>query len=166
MSNKIQVRRGTDAERLTKVFDFGEPVYTTDTKKLYIGDGVTAGGVEVSGLNSADVGSLIAAQADPTGAASSAVSAHESAVDPHPTYTTTAEAAAAAPVQSVVGRTGAVTLAVADVSGAAPLANPALTGTPTAPTAAAGTSTTQIATTAFAKSEAESAAVAMALVLG
>jgi len=32
----------------------------------------------------------------------------------------------------------------------APLYNPALTGVPTAPTAAAGTSTTQIATTAFA----------------
>lgn len=31
----------------------------------------------------------------------------------------------------------------------APLASPALTGTPTAPTAAAGTNTTQIATTAF-----------------
>ena len=31
----------------------------------------------------------------------------------------------------------------------APLANPALTGVPTAPTAAAGTNTTQIATTAF-----------------
>ena len=33
--------------------------------------------------------------------------------------------------------------------GAAPLASPALTGTPTAPTAAAGTNTTQIATTEF-----------------
>jgi hypothetical protein len=54
-----------------------------------------------------------------------------------------------APVTSVAGRTGAVTLAVADVSGAAPLASPALTGTPTAPTATAGTSTTQLATTAF-----------------
>ncbi len=31
----------------------------------------------------------------------------------------------------------------------APLASPGLTGTPTAPTAAAGTKTTQIATTAF-----------------
>lgn len=31
----------------------------------------------------------------------------------------------------------------------APLASPTLTGTPTAPTAAAGTNTTQIATTAF-----------------
>jgi hypothetical protein len=54
-----------------------------------------------------------------------------------------------APVSSVAGRTGAVTLAVADVSGAAPLASPAFTGTPTAPTATAGTNTTQIATTAF-----------------
>lgn len=34
--------------------------------------------------------------------------------------------------------------------GAAPLASPALTGTPSAPTAAAGTNTTQLATTAFA----------------
>lgn len=36
-----------------------------------------------------------------------------------------------------------------DNAGMAPLASPALTGTPTAPTAAAGTSTTQLATTAF-----------------
>ena len=34
----------------------------------------------------------------------------------------------------------------------APLASPALTGTPTAPTAAAGTNTTQLATTAFVTS--------------
>jgi hypothetical protein len=54
-----------------------------------------------------------------------------------------------APVTSVAGKTGAVSLVVADVSGAAPLASPALTGVPTAPTATAGTNTTQIATTAF-----------------
>lgn len=35
------------------------------------------------------------------------------------------------------------------LAGKAPVASPALTGTPTAPTAAAGTNTTQIATTAF-----------------
>ena len=39
----------------------------------------------------------------------------------------------------------------------APLASPDLTGTPTAPTAAANTNTTQIATTAFAKAEADAA---------
>lgn len=37
----------------------------------------------------------------------------------------------------------------ASLAGKAPLASPALTGTPTAPTAAAGTNTTQLATTAF-----------------
>jgi len=52
-------------------------------------------------------------------------------------------------VTSVAGRTGAVTLGVADIGGAAPLASPALTGTPSAPTAAAGDSTTKLATTAF-----------------
>lgn len=38
---------------------------------------------------------------------------------------------------------------VAQVTGAAPLASPALTGTPTVPTAAPGTGTTQAASTAF-----------------
>ena len=75
-------------------------------------------------------------------------------------------------VLSVAGRTGAVTLSVSDVSGAAPLASPTFTGTvtipagasisgyallasptftgtPAAPTASAGTNTTQLATTAF-----------------
>ncbi len=48
------------------------------------------------------------------------------------------------------GGTGATTAAGALTAlGAAPLASPALTGTPTAPTAALGTNTTQIATTAF-----------------
>jgi hypothetical protein len=45
--------------------------------------------------------------------------------------------------------TASASIPVADVSGAAPLASPALTGTPTAPTATSGDNTTQIATTAF-----------------
>ena len=44
----------------------------------------------------------------------------------------------------------------------APLASPALTGVPTAPTAAPDTDTTQIATTAFAKAEADAAQTAAA----
>lgn len=43
-----------------------------------------------------------------------------------------------------------VTSLVSDLAAKAPLASPALTGTPTAPTASAGTNTTQLATTAFA----------------
>ena len=50
--------------------------------------------------------------------------------------------------------TGTVTIpAGASISGFAPLANAALTGVPTAPTATAATNTTQIATTAFVRTE-------------
>lgn len=65
-------------------------------------------------------------------------------------YVTSAGASAAAPVQSVAGRSGAVTLGVADVSGAAPLASPALTGTPTGPTQPVKDNSTRLATTAYA----------------
>jgi hypothetical protein len=57
-------------------------------------------------------------------------------------------------VTSVFSRTGAVVATsgdytVSEVTGAAPLTSPALTGTPTAPTASGGNNTTLIATTAF-----------------
>jgi len=60
-----------------------------------------------------------------------------------------AQIIASLPLTSVAGKTGAVTLAVGDITGAAPLASPGLTGTPTAPTATSGTNSTQLATTAF-----------------
>lgn len=69
-------------------------------------------------------------------------------------------------VTSVAGRTGAVTLAVGDVSGAAPLASPALTGAPTAPTPAAGNNTTQLATTAFVAAAIAAAPEAVSSVAG
>jgi hypothetical protein len=53
------------------------------------------------------------------------------------------------PVLSVNGRTGTVTLGYADVTGAAPLADPAFTGVPTAPDPEPVTRTRQIATTAW-----------------
>jgi hypothetical protein len=46
-----------------------------------------------------------------------------------------------------------------NITGLAPLASPALTGTPTAPTAAVGTDTTQIATTAFVKAAIAAASI-------
>lgn len=57
-------------------------------------------------------------------------------------------------VSSVFTRTGAVTAtsgdySVGQITGAAPLASPTLTGTPIVPTATAGTNTTQVASTAF-----------------
>lgn len=53
---------------------------------------------------------------------------------------------------------GALSASTATFSGAISSVNPSFTGTPTAPTAAAGTSNTQIATTAYADSAASSAA--------
>ena len=46
----LQFRRGTDAERQTITPDQGEPIWTTDTSRLYIGDGVTPGGVNIEQL--------------------------------------------------------------------------------------------------------------------
>ena len=48
----LQIRRGTEAQRSPSpgngvVFDLGELIYTTDSKKLYVGDGSTAGGVNI-----------------------------------------------------------------------------------------------------------------------
>jgi hypothetical protein len=54
-------------------------------------------------------------------------------------------------VTTVAGRNGAVTLAVADIAGAAPITSPVFTGTPSAPTAAGSDNSTALATTAFVK---------------
>jgi hypothetical protein len=105
------------------------------------------------------------------GSAASSMTAHLAAGDPHPQYLTAAEGNAAyQPLDSDLTSWAGVTRAagldtfVATPSsanlaalltdetgtGAAVFAgSPALTGTPTAPTAAAATSTTQLATTAF-----------------
>lgn len=66
-------------------------------------------------------------------------------------FVTAAVSSATVGVSSFNTRTGAVTLALGDITGAggAPAANAALTGVPTAPTATGGTNTSQIATTAF-----------------
>lgn len=42
----LQIRRGTDAERLTITPAAGELIYTTDTKFIYVGDGSTVGGTK------------------------------------------------------------------------------------------------------------------------
>jgi hypothetical protein len=69
-----------------------------------------------------------------------------------------------ATVTSFNTRTGAVTLQSSDITsaGGAVLASPAFTGTPTAPTAAQNTNTTQLATTAFVLGQASSTTPSMA----
>jgi hypothetical protein len=55
----LRIRRGTNAQRATTPLDLGELVYTTDTKQLYIGNGIDAGGDPIirlgTGLAWADV---------------------------------------------------------------------------------------------------------------
>ena len=40
----LRLRRGIEAERLTITPQAGELIYTTDTKKVFVGDGITPGG--------------------------------------------------------------------------------------------------------------------------
>lgn len=44
---KLVVRSGTDSDRKSIILDSGELGYTTDTKRLYVGDGTTSGGILV-----------------------------------------------------------------------------------------------------------------------
>lgn len=53
----LRIRRGTNAERLTIIPLEGELVYTTDTKRIFIGDGTTSGGVDVSATPGGPIGS-------------------------------------------------------------------------------------------------------------
>ena len=54
----LRLRRGTDAERLIITPLEGELVYTTDTKKLFVGDGVTVGGIAVDTSGSTGLSDL------------------------------------------------------------------------------------------------------------
>lgn len=85
------------------------PQYTTPSEAAVAAPVQSvAGKTGVVTLTPADAG------ADPAGTAATAVSDHEAAPDPHSQYTTVAEASAAAPVQSVAGKGGVVTLVPAD----------------------------------------------------
>jgi hypothetical protein len=52
----LQIRRGTDAERQLIIPLQGELIFTTDTKKLFVGDGTTLGGVDVDTTGSGGEG--------------------------------------------------------------------------------------------------------------
>ena len=58
----LQIRRGTTSQRLSIVPLAGEPIYDTDQGKVYIGDGVTAGGISAfAGITSEDAVDLVGA---------------------------------------------------------------------------------------------------------
>jgi len=61
----LQIRRGTDADRQTIVFELAEIIYVTDTKLVYIGDGSTIGGNLVGALGGSG-NTIFTTEAEPT----------------------------------------------------------------------------------------------------
>ena len=41
---KIKVRRGTDSQRITNIFEDGEVIYSVDKKRIFVGDDTTLSG--------------------------------------------------------------------------------------------------------------------------
>ena len=61
----LQIRRGTDADRLNTLFDVAEIIYCTDSKLVYIGDGSTLGGILVGSLGTTG-NTIFTTEAEPT----------------------------------------------------------------------------------------------------
>jgi len=55
---KILFRRGLDSSRQTVTLQQGEPGYSLDTKRLFVGDGITPGGTPVGVVNYGSVAAL------------------------------------------------------------------------------------------------------------
>ncbi|PLX68626.1 MAG: hypothetical protein C0603_05595 [Denitrovibrio sp.] len=68
MDSKLQISHGSDSERLAILLDIGEQYYCIDSKKFYIGDGVTYGGNEInaSSLGGVDASDFIVYSAQST----------------------------------------------------------------------------------------------------
>jgi hypothetical protein len=73
MAQKIQIRRGVEAQRSLVTPDVGELIFTTDAKQVYVGDGATAGGLPVTASSAAFVAKLRGTRAIAAGADSVAV---------------------------------------------------------------------------------------------
>jgi hypothetical protein len=130
MATRMQQRRGTAAQwtAANPILAAGEIGFETDTSRFKMGNGSSTWSALQYFANSAELASLL---------------------DGAPDLLNTLNELAAA-----VGDDPEFFSTVQDnLDLKAPLASPALTGTPTAPTAAGTTNTTQIATTAFVQSK-------------
>lgn len=90
--------------------------FTTERGQDAAGASITAGTFDGLTLTYDDAGNRI--NGANTDKGSTAIAAHVAQADPHPQYTTNAEAAAAAPVQSVNGATGTVSVTPANIGAA------------------------------------------------
>lgn len=123
-ADTFKFKRGTTAAVNSYLPAVGEPVYDITLKRFSIGDGVTLGGVTPSNSFTADK-LTTARNITLTGSVTGLVSFDGSA--------------------NVSMSTSVGTTLQASLDLKAPLASPALTGVPTAPTAVVGTNTTQLA---------------------
>jgi hypothetical protein len=57
---KLKLRRGTNAQRKSVILDQGELVSTTDTNRLYVGNGILSGGVSVTSRIHSPVTNIVA----------------------------------------------------------------------------------------------------------
>lgn len=169
MAARIQFKRGLASAwtSANPILFVGECGFETDTGRLKVGDGTTAWNSlsyffgDISGANLGDFGDV----SDATPNTGNYFKYNGSSWGP---YSITAAdisdiTASASELNILDGATlsttelnyvDGVTSAIQNqINDKAPLSNPALTGTPTAPTAATTTSTTQIATTAFVQQE-------------
>jgi len=128
---------------------------TATAAELNLMDGVTASTTElnyVDGVTSAIQTQLNAKQATITGAATTVASSNLTA-SRAVVSDANGKISTSAVTSTELGYLDGVTSSVQTQLGTkAPLASPALTGTPTAPTAGSGTNNTQVATTGFVRS--------------
>lgn len=131
MSKILQFRRGSTTRHATFTGAAGEITVDTTLWRPVVHDGVTPGGHPVTGggaLTDGDYGDV-------------AVSGSGSAM--------TVQSVGGVALGSAAFTASSDYATAAALAAKAPLASPALTGAPTAPTAAPGTNSTQIATTAY-----------------
>lgn len=87
MSNVLKIKRGLETNRLGQTPAEGEFLYTTDEKKLYIGDGTTDGGnLVTSGGSSSDNVSAVKATIDLTSGSAQTVGSLPISADVLRTY--------------------------------------------------------------------------------
>ena len=134
---------GIDWNSSTEAFDIDSTIAT----KSYTD---TAVSTEASDRETAVTAAIATAGSDATTKANAAQSAAiETATTNSATYTNNSLNNVASNLGDIIDNVASNLGDIIDTK--APLASPELTGTPTAPTAAAGTNTTQLATTAFVK---------------
>lgn len=119
----------TDTPTIDMTYDDANDTISAEVKSNSITNAMLAGNIDASKIDGGIISNgefnqlngvtgNIQTQLDGKellGTANTLMTQHINAVDPHTQYTTTSEAAAAAPVQSVAGKTGVVTLTKSDV---------------------------------------------------